>query len=124
MFDAPKLHDARLRGGKAVPVMRIHTDAFKDQLAALRSGYGSKWECCFLGDAHEEFERSMQSERKRAQLDRYGQTQYKWIATSSVNHFWDCCVYQIAVAHLCGLFASELEEAEEITEDDETEALL
>jgi phage terminase large subunit GpA-like protein len=87
-------------GGGRCELIWLASEKLKDLLAQIRSGKGPRWEIPKdFGDDQlaAEYHRQMNGETKREEIDKRGQSAWRWHKTHD-NHAWDCEYYQIAVA--------------------------
>ena len=92
------------RGGLCRYV-RIATNPLKDVLWRLMNGKGLRWEV--LPDVSKAYRRHMKAEiRREEQIGRSKRVMAYWEVTDRANHLFDCEVYQVAAAQMCGLFAA------------------
>jgi hypothetical protein len=94
------------------------SDPIKDILANLRNTGSPVWE--FPQDAPPEYVRHLNSERKRATVDkRTKRTRMRWTATGRPNHLWDAEAMQVLTAMILGILPDMVQEAPEEVIDSE-----
>lgn len=96
------------------------SDPIKDILANLRNTGSPVWE--FPQDAPPEYVRHMNSERKRATVDkRTKRTRMRWTATGRPNHLWDAEAMQVLTAMILGILPDMVQDMpEEVVDSEET----
>jgi hypothetical protein len=110
---------AQFPQGRRAQVLFFHwaSDPIKDILANLRNTGSPVWE--FPQDAPPEYVRHMNSERKRATVDkRTKRTRLRWTFTGRPNHLWDCEAMQVLTAQILGILPDMAQEAPQETVDE------
>ena len=110
---------AQFPQGRRAMVLYFHwaSDPIKDILANLRNAGSPVWE--FPQDAPPEYVRHMNSERKRATVDkRTKRTRLRWTFTGRPNHLWDCEAMQVLTAQILGILPDMIQDAPQETVDE------
>lgn len=110
------------QNGKRVFVTFFYwaSDPIKDILANLRNTGSPVWE--FPQDAPPEYVRHLNSERKRATVDkRSKKTRLRWTATGRPNHMWDAEAMNVLTAQILGILPDMASTAPEVDEQPATE---
>jgi ssDNA-binding Zn-finger/Zn-ribbon topoisomerase 1 len=116
---APTTRDAK---GKRIFVTFFYwsSDPIKDVLANLRNAGSPIWE--FPQDAPPEYIRHLNSERKRATVDkRTKKTRLRWTATGRPNHMWDAEAMNVLTAQMLGILPDMVSAIPEVDESPEAE---